>query len=164
MSPENAVWSRLVRMFTHVESHLANGLLREHGLGLSEYRALEHLSTAKDSELRMQELAEFLCLNQSSVTRLAGRLEEVGLAIRDQCPDDKRGVYAVLTDAGRKRYEEARGSYERFLSEALEDAADVSNTKDIAKSLQRLARKPQRREPTSLQVNPAKKYSTTANR
>lgn len=138
MSSENAVWPRLVRMFNHVENHLAKALLRRHGLGLSEYRALQHLSRAKDSELRMQELAELLSLNQSSVTRLVGRLEAEGLTVRDLCPDDKRGVYTVLTDAGRERYDEAHPSYERFLAEALDDAVVSCNAKDIVTALRTL--------------------------
>lgn len=140
MSPENAIWPSFVRMFSHVENYLAKALLRKHGLGLSEYRALQHLSTAKNSELRMQELAELLSLNQSSVTRLVGRLEAEGLTIRDLCPDDKRGIYTVLTKAGRERYNEAYPSYECFLAEALDDAGDVCNVKDIVESLRALAR------------------------
>lgn len=53
----------------------------------------------------MQELASQLGLNQSSVSRMVERLERGELTMRDLCPDDKRGVYTVLTAKGRARLE-----------------------------------------------------------
>ncbi len=119
MSKKSDAWFRLTQIVATVEAELGKALQVEHGLGLSEYRALEVLSRSADSELRMQELAAHLHLNQSSVSRMAERLEREGLAIRDLCPDDKRGVYTVLTDKGRARFENARLDFERALNAAL---------------------------------------------
>ncbi|GHE43136.1 MarR family transcriptional regulator [Streptosporangium violaceochromogenes] len=115
-------WNRFARLHALVETELAKALQRGHELGLSEYRALERLGEAPGGELRMQELADALCLNQSSVTRLVGRLEETGLTRRDLCSADRRGVYSVITDRGRVRLAEARSTYERSLAAALEQA------------------------------------------
>ena len=67
----------------------------------------------------MQDLADKVGLGQSSVTRLVGRLEVAGLVHKDLCPSDKRGVYAVITDEGRERYQAARATYAEVLSSAL---------------------------------------------
>lgn len=72
----------------------------------------------------MQELADRIGLGQSSVTRLVGRLESAGYAYKDTCDDDKRGVYAVITDAGRKHYQDARSTYTDVLGSALDTASD----------------------------------------
>lgn len=120
-----ATWNRLLILHTHVESRLAAVLQRRHGLGLSEYRALGFLDQAENSELRMTELADRLGLNQSSVTRLVGRLNAAEFTYRDLCPDDKRGAYTVLTEAGRDRYREARTTYDATLSAALDELADA---------------------------------------
>ncbi|MFI6602587.1 MarR family winged helix-turn-helix transcriptional regulator [Nonomuraea sp. NPDC050536] len=125
-SLDDDAWTGVVRLHARVEHELAAALQRRHGLGLSEYRALCHLSTAPDGELRMQELADLLGLNQSSVTRLVGRLEAAGFTRRDLCPDDRRGVYTVITDAGRTRKQEASGTYEGTLTAALDRAATVT--------------------------------------
>ncbi|GAB2925423.1 MarR family winged helix-turn-helix transcriptional regulator [Nonomuraea fastidiosa] len=117
-----ATWQRVLLLHSQVESRLAAALQRKHGVGLSEYRALGHLAASPASELRMQELADKLGLNQSSVTRLVARLNAADFAYRDLCPDDKRGVYAVITDAGRARYAEARRTYEEALQAALAEA------------------------------------------
>ncbi|MEV7009663.1 MarR family transcriptional regulator [Streptosporangium sp. NPDC051022] len=117
-------WDRFVVLHTRVEADLAKALQRGHGLGLSEYRALGELAQVSGGELRMQELAEALGLNQSSVTRLVARLEQAGLTRRALCEGDRRGVYSVITDAGRVRLAEAIPTYERSLDLALEQAGD----------------------------------------
>ncbi len=121
---DQAMWSRTLILHARVEGELARALQRGHGVGLSEYRALEALAGADDSELRMQELADRIALGQSSVTRLVGRLETAGFAYKDLCPSDKRGVYAVITDEGRSRYQAARATYGEALSSALDSLAD----------------------------------------
>ncbi|MEV1167077.1 MarR family transcriptional regulator [Nonomuraea sp. NPDC049784] len=116
------MWNQMLTLHAHVEHRLGTALQRQHGLGLSEYRALELLAGADDGELRMQDLAARLGLNQSSVTRLVSRLNAAGFTYRDLCPEDKRGVYTVITDAGRARHQEARGTYAGTLSTALDEA------------------------------------------
>lgn len=114
-------WLNLTQVVANVESALASVLQARHGIGLSEYRALEVLASSPKSELRMQELAAHLRLNQSSVSRLVERLERDGLTIRDLCPADKRGVYTVLTREGRARLERAQPDYESALDAALKE-------------------------------------------
>lgn len=113
-------WLHLVQVIAQVEAGLGRVLQEKHGLGLSEYRALEILMRSPDSELRMQELASHLGLNQSSVSRMVERLERGGYTVRDLCPDDKRGVYTVLTDKGRAHLENARRDYEKALEAGLQ--------------------------------------------
>ncbi|GAA2867551.1 MarR family transcriptional regulator [Streptosporangium fragile] len=115
-------WDRFALLHARVEADLAKALQRGHGLGLSEYRALGRLAAAPGGELRMQELAEAVGLNQSSVTRLVARLEEAGMTRRALCRDDRRGVYSMITDRGRARLAEATPTYERTLAAALEQA------------------------------------------
>ncbi|GAB3109889.1 MarR family transcriptional regulator [Streptomyces calidiresistens] len=121
---DRAVWHRILMLHSHVERRLALALQRRHGIGLSEYRSLEHLHHSEKSELRMQDLADRVGLGQSSVTRLVGRLEAAGFAYKDLCPSDRRGVYAVITDEGRERYRAARTTYAEELSSALDAFTD----------------------------------------
>lgn len=121
MPSKSNSWLRLIQTVASVEADLGEVLQGQHGLGLSEYRALQVLSRSVNSELRMQDLATHLRLNQSSVSRMVERLERSGLALRDLCPDDKRGVYAVLTDKGRERLVSAQPDYDNALDGALRD-------------------------------------------
>lgn len=121
MSKRSDSWLKLTQAIANVEAELGSVLQAQHGLGLSEYRALEILARSPDSELRMQELAAHLRLNQSSVSRMVERLERGSLTVRDLCPDDKRGVYTVLTEKGRTRLQNAQPDYESALDAALKE-------------------------------------------
>ena len=57
--------------------------------------------------MRMSELAERLLLSPSGLTRRLDGLVSAGLVERQRCPTDRRGAFAVLTPAGRKRLEQA---------------------------------------------------------
>ncbi len=104
MSKQSLSWLKLTQTIAAVEAKLSKVLQAQHGLGLSEYRALEILARSPNAEMRMQELAAYLGLNQSSISRLVERLERDNSTVRDLCPDDKRGIYTVLTDTGRNRF------------------------------------------------------------
>ncbi|HEX2313203.1 MAG TPA: MarR family transcriptional regulator [Thermomonospora sp.] len=121
MDPQ--VWDQVLTLSARVEHELARRLQRRHGIGPSDYRALGRLAESPDGELRMQDLAEAIGLNQSSVSRLAARLEAAGLAHRDLCPDDRRGVYLVITPEGRTLRDQATATYREILTTVLDEAA-----------------------------------------
>ena len=120
---DGALWDGVVTLHARVEQQLAKAMQRRHGVGLSEFRALCRLSRADDGELRMQELADLIGLNQSSVSRLVARLEAAGLTRRAMCPNDRRGVYTVITEEGRAVHRKAAPTYDETLTEALDEAA-----------------------------------------
>ncbi len=94
--------------------------LKPYELGVSEYEVLERLASEDFAEQRrMQELGEALHLSQSALSRVVGRLEKDGLAKRGMCPHDRRGIHVCITEAGRKRYEQARPDHRAALAGAL---------------------------------------------
>ncbi|WP_228797819.1 MarR family winged helix-turn-helix transcriptional regulator [Nocardia cyriacigeorgica] len=134
-SVDEAIWDQLVALHGLVNHRLAKQIQRLHGIGLSEYQALRRLAHADDGELRMQELAELIGLNQSSVSRLVARLESGGLTRRDLCPNDRRGVYTVITDKGRAMQRTAEPTYRMALAEVLEEAAGDARTSELVAKL-----------------------------
>jgi DNA-binding MarR family transcriptional regulator len=75
--------------------------LAEAGLPpLGWYDVLWELEKAAGGKLRMHELAGRVVLSRSNLTRLADRLEEEKLIIREAAREDRRGAYCVLTQAG----------------------------------------------------------------
>jgi DNA-binding MarR family transcriptional regulator len=69
------------------------------GLSLSEFEILLHLAWA-GGERRMAQIAQDLVLTGGGVTRIVARLEKLGLLKRRACPQDGRGIFAVLNDKG----------------------------------------------------------------
>ncbi|MBO0840271.1 MAG: MarR family transcriptional regulator [Sciscionella sp.] len=132
---DSLMWGGVLALHTRIEQELAKRLQREHGLGLSDYRALSMLAAAKDGELRMQNLAESIGLNQSSVTRLVARLEHAGLTRRDICANDRRGIYSVITERGRERQAAAEPSYLAALGATLDAAADDDELAGLVRKL-----------------------------
>ncbi len=61
--------------------------------------------------MRMGEFAGRVLITLSGVTRLVGRLEGEGLVRRERDPEDGRGCYAVLTEAGLLRLREAHPTH-----------------------------------------------------
>ena len=80
---------------------------------------LDRLDECPSGKSRMQELAEVVHATQSTVSRVVARLEDEGLACRAMCTDDRRGIFASLTDAGRERVAEAKPTYRRVIADTL---------------------------------------------
>ncbi len=133
-----SAWKQMRNIFESVENQVAKDLYRIHGIGVSEYRALQLLAEAPNSELRMQELASQLGLNQSSVTRLVERMERNDYTIRDVCPNDKRGVYAVITKRGRQIQDEVSKGYDNYLNSALDEVSRQHENQPIANCLRQI--------------------------
>ena len=117
-------WRGVAQCHAKVSGALDKALEREHGIGLSEFEVLERLATTEDEEgRRMQDLADAVCLSQSALSRLIGRLETAGYVCRAMCAADRRGIYAHITDEGRARWEAARPTHRAVLAAELPVAA-----------------------------------------
>jgi DNA-binding MarR family transcriptional regulator len=103
---EMGAWQAFLRASIRLMDRL-DAELDGHGLSLADYEILVHLSGEASGELRMTELAARTLVSRSGLTRRLDRLVESGLVARRNCPTDRRGVYAVLTDEGRERLERA---------------------------------------------------------
>ncbi len=120
-APDDALvdaWRALLD--SHARAHGAlERALKSHGLSVSEFEVLERLARDSNDQRRMQELGEAVHLSQSALSRVVGRLEEDGLAMRGMCKEDRRGIFVCITDAGRERYEAALPAHRAALAETL---------------------------------------------
>src|SRR5256885_16743031 len=100
------IWFRVNALVSHVTDAVGTRLRRECGLTLSEFLTLLAVSRADGGALRIRDIARAVGLDQSSVSRLIARLAEPEWLERCVCPDDRRGIYAQITDPGRKKVKE----------------------------------------------------------
>ncbi len=114
-------WRGLLDRYARTTCALERVLQDRHQLGISEFEVLERLASCDTEQHRMQELADRVHLSQSALSRLIGRLEADGLVHRSMCAQDRRGIFACLTPAGRERYEAARPTQRQLLAELLND-------------------------------------------
>ena len=66
----------------------------------THYEVLVRLSEAPGRRLRMSALADRSQASRSRLSHTIARLEAAGWVERETCPSDRRGTFAVLTDAG----------------------------------------------------------------
>jgi DNA-binding MarR family transcriptional regulator len=116
-------WRALNAAHAAVQGALEHELRRAHDLSTIEYEVLERLGQCPQGKFRMQELAEAVHSTQSTVSRVVARLEEEGLTCRAMCTDDRRGIFASLTDAGEARLSEAAPTYRRVIAATLDATA-----------------------------------------
>jgi DNA-binding MarR family transcriptional regulator len=112
-------WRDLLDRHARAHCALERALSDSHDLGVSEFEVLDRLAAADMETSRIQELAADVHLSQSALSRVVARLEAAGLVMRAMCPEDRRGVYARLTDEGRERHAQARPTHRAVLRDVL---------------------------------------------
>jgi DNA-binding MarR family transcriptional regulator len=97
---EQRVWRAYLgstgRLFALLEAELQ----KDSGLSHAHYEVMVRLSEAPDRRLRMSELAHSSMFTRSGLSHAVDRLEKLGWIRRENCPTDRRGAFAVLTDDG----------------------------------------------------------------
>jgi DNA-binding MarR family transcriptional regulator len=88
--------------------------------------------------MRRVDLAEQLILTASGVTRLLDGLERAGWVERASCASDRRVTYAVLTDAGRAKLQEAADSHITGVRTLFEERFSADEIETLARLLGRL--------------------------
>jgi DNA-binding MarR family transcriptional regulator len=84
---------------------------------LAWHDLLAALERTPDGRLRIHELADAIVFSRSGLSRLLDRLEREELLRRERSPNDRRGAYAVLTDAGREMLARTAPVYRRTVEE-----------------------------------------------
>jgi DNA-binding MarR family transcriptional regulator len=97
---EQLAWRQFLTACLTVFGAVEAQLQHEAGLPHGYYEILVRLSEAPDRALRMSQLAEVSASSKSRLSHAVARLEERGWIQRVDCPTDRRGQVAHLTDAG----------------------------------------------------------------
>ncbi len=126
---ELAAWRGLLEVHARVAQALDAQMRAAHGLSVSSYEVLMFLGDAPGHRMRMSEIADRVLLSRSGLTRLVDRLCRLGYVSRCAAPDDGRGLFAELTDAGAHALELARRTHRQgvrtFFLERLSPADQV---------------------------------------
>lgn len=129
------VWRSLVVVSSRLFEQLDADLRHEHDLSLADYEILSTLSEAPCRRLRMSELADRALVSRSRLTHHVSRMEAEGLVTREACPTDRRGAFAVLTDDGMARVEEAAPTHVAGVRRMFVDRLSGSDLPAVADAL-----------------------------
>lgn len=93
-------WRAFLGASTLVSARLNHELDEAAAISMYEYEILVRLFESEAGRVRMSQLADQVSYSRSRLTHTVGRLERAGYVLRSSCPNDRRGVYAHLTNAG----------------------------------------------------------------
>ena len=134
----NSVWrlflTTQVKLLDRLEARFAQA-----GLPPMEwYDVLLTLKEAPEYRVRLSDLADRVLLSRSNLTRLLDRLENADLLHREPCPSDRRGTFAVLTEAGLSMQQKMWIVYAEGISELFGCHLDENEVKVIERVLKRM--------------------------
>ncbi|MGC4938206.1 MarR family winged helix-turn-helix transcriptional regulator [Kribbella sp. DT2] len=136
---EEAAWRALARAVLVIPRVLDADLLQNEGLNVTEYNVLMNLSEAPERSLRMSELANYVSITVSGLTRVVERLERQGLVERVRASSDGRGQVAVLTTEGLARLKKAWPVHLASVRRNVVDHLDGLDLTKLAKALTAIA-------------------------
>lgn len=110
---ELAAWRTFLSAYVKLTERLDHDLQQRSNLNLTDYEILSVLSRSSGRRLRMSELAREVLVSRSRLTYRVDRLAEVDFVSREECEDDRRGLWAILTDTGRQALESAQAGHHR---------------------------------------------------
>ena len=131
-------WVGFLRSHAAITRQLNVDLLNAHGLTLHDYEAMLHLARAEGRMMRRVDLAESVVLTASGITRLLDGLERAGYVAKADCESDARVSYAKLTDAGRKKLDEATVSHRAGIDELFTSCYSPAELATLAELISRL--------------------------
>ena len=97
---EQEAWRAFVVGNAMLHERLGHELEAATGLTMADYELMVQLSESEGRRMRMSNLADRSLLSRSRLSHAVGRFEARGWVRREQCADDRRGAWAVLTDEG----------------------------------------------------------------
>src|ERR1700757_3083375 len=114
------LWEGLARAHNLMTAALEKDLVPQAGMPLAWYEVLHHLIGAPGGLLRFQELAKVSGITDSGASRGLDQMIKAGVIDRMSGPNDRRGVYAHITDQGRTAYKRAHTVFVRSLAKNRE--------------------------------------------
>lgn len=129
---QQQTWRDWLALSARLPAALHRELQSDSELSLQDFDVLVQLTDTPDGRVRVSELAAALQWERSRlshhVTRMAGR----GLVEREECADDGRGAFVVLTDAGRAAIERAAPGHVRTVRRLVFDALSEQEVDALA--------------------------------
>ena len=128
---EQRTWRAFLAATQLLWDRLDRELQCQAGMPHTYYEILVHLSEAPNRMIRMSDLASRSLSSRSRLSHAVDKLEQLGWVQRVECPTDKRGAYALLTDKGFAVLEQAARGHVEGVRTHLFDQLDAEQVKEL---------------------------------
>jgi DNA-binding MarR family transcriptional regulator len=130
-SEQQRAWRAYLESSKVLFDALDRQLQRDSQIPHAYYEILVRLSEAPERAMRMSELAEITLSSRSRLSHAVARLEERGWIEREDCPTDRRGQIAKLTDQGFEVLAAAAPGHVRTVRACVIDALSAEQLRQL---------------------------------
>lgn len=110
--------------------------LSGHDLSMADYEVLAQLSEAPGRRMRMSDLAEIAMLSKSRLSHRIKVMEKAGWVRREDCKEDRRGAWAVMTEKGMKAIVKAAPDHVNSVRARFIDRLDSGEQTNLAETFE----------------------------
>ncbi|MER7404510.1 MarR family winged helix-turn-helix transcriptional regulator [Streptomyces sp. NPDC000070] len=138
---EQHAWRSFVRLHEKLGGRLSRLLQTEAKVSAADFAVLVHLTDVPEGRQRYQDLARALEWEKSRMSHHIARMAGRGLVVREDCPDDGRGAFVVITEAGHAAIEAAAPLHVEAVRELFLDHVTPAEMRVLADISERVVRK-----------------------
>jgi len=128
---ETRAWRGWVIASEHLRAQLNRELQRDSGLSDADFAVLVQLSESPDQRVRMSDLAARMAWSKSRLSHQVSRMAERDLLTKENCPNDARGAFAVLTPHGLAEIQRAAPAHVESVRAHLIDLLTVEQVQAL---------------------------------
>ncbi|MGD9987284.1 MarR family winged helix-turn-helix transcriptional regulator [Pseudonocardia sp.] len=130
---EQRAWRGYIAMQAQLNAELHRRMQAESGLSLADFDVLVALTDRTPERMRVLELAQALQWEKSRLSHHLSRMQRRGLIEREDCPDDARGAFVLLSAEGRRAIEAAAPPHVAAVRELVFDGLDDADVDALAR-------------------------------
>ncbi|MEV5169506.1 MarR family winged helix-turn-helix transcriptional regulator [Streptomyces flaveolus] len=138
---EQHAWRSFIRLHDTLRGRLSRSLQAESNVSATDFAVLVELTDVPDGRRRFQELARALEWEKSRMSHHVARMVKRGLVVREECPEDGRGAFVVITDEGRAMIEAAAPRHVEAVRELFLDHVTPAELRTLAQVSERVVEK-----------------------
>src|SRR5688572_22157232 len=132
------LWRRWLRLNALLPGALHRELQADAGLSLPDFDVLVQLTDSPEGRVRVSDLARGLHWERSRVSHHITRMERRGVVRREECRDDGRGAWVVLTEQGRAVIEQAAPAHVATVRRLVFDALTPQEAEVMAEVIEKV--------------------------
>jgi DNA-binding MarR family transcriptional regulator len=129
---EERVWRRWLTLNARLSATLQRELQNDAGLSMPDFEVLVHLTDSPAGRVRVTDLARLLQWERSRVSHHVTRMESRRLVQREECAEDGRGAFVVITPQGRAAIEQAAPGHVNTVRRLVFDALSPEEIDTLA--------------------------------
>ncbi|MEV7865599.1 MarR family winged helix-turn-helix transcriptional regulator [Streptomyces sp. NPDC088124] len=138
---EQLAWRSFVRMHERLMGRLSRLLQTESNVSRADYAVLVELTDVPDGRRRFLDIARALEWEKSRMSHHIARMMKRGLVVREECAEDGRGAFVVITDEGRAMIEAAAPRHVEAVRELFLDNVTPSELRLLTRISERVVEK-----------------------